>query len=64
MKLGGFSVTLGAVAALALLVVGASGTFAGPTPDSDGDGVKNLVDNCMAKFLTDRMIRVSRQITT
>ena len=49
MKLGGFSVTLGAVAALALLVVGASGTFAGPTPDSDGDGVKNLVDNCMAK---------------
>jgi hypothetical protein len=46
MKLGGFSVTLGAVAALALLVVGASGTFAGPTPDSDSDGVKNLVDNC------------------
>ena len=48
MKLGGFSVTLGAVAALALLVVGASGTFAGPTPDSDGDNVKNLVDNCMS----------------
>jgi hypothetical protein len=48
MKLGGFSVTLGAVAALALLVVGASGTFAGPTPDSDADGVKNLVDNCMS----------------
>ena len=47
MKLGGFSVTLGAVAALALLVVGASGTIAGPTPDSDGDNVKNLVDNCM-----------------
>ena len=47
MKLGGFSVTLGAVAALALLVVGASGTFAGPTPDSDGDGVKNLVDTCV-----------------
>ena len=47
MKLGGFSVTLGAVAALALLVVGASGTFAGPTPDSDSDGVKNLVDNCV-----------------
>jgi hypothetical protein len=49
MKLGGFSVTLGAVAALALLVVGASGTFAGPTPDSDGDNVKNLIDNCMTK---------------
>jgi hypothetical protein len=48
MKLGGFSVTLGAVAALALLVVGASGTFAGPTPDSDADGVKNLIDDCMS----------------
>jgi hypothetical protein len=47
MKLGGFSVTLGAVAALALLVVGASGTFAGPTPDSDSDGVKNLIDSCI-----------------
>ncbi|MCH2222109.1 MAG: thrombospondin type 3 repeat-containing protein [Dechloromonas sp.] len=48
MKLGGFSSTLGAAAALSLLIAGASmNVSAGPNPDVDGDGVKNLVDNCV-----------------
>jgi hypothetical protein len=48
MKLGGFSSTLGAAAALSLLIAGASlNVSAGPNDDVDGDGVKNLVDNCV-----------------
>jgi hypothetical protein len=47
MKLGGFSMTLGAAAALALMIVGASlSTTAGSNPDADGDGIVDLVDNC------------------
>jgi len=48
MKFGGFSLTLGAAAALSLLIAGASlNVSAGPNDDVDGDGVKNLVDNCI-----------------
>ena len=48
MKLGGFSTTLGAAAALSLIIAGASlNVSAGPNDDVDGDGVKNLVDNCV-----------------
>lgn len=50
MKLGGLSMTLGAAGALALLIVGASlSTTAGSNPDADGDGVVDLVDNCLGK---------------
>ena len=50
MKLGGLSMTLGAAAALALLIVGASlSTTAGSNPDADNDGVVDLVDNCLGK---------------
>ena len=50
MKLGGLSMTLGAAAALALLIVGASlSTTAGSNPDADNDGVVDLVDNCSAR---------------
>ena len=48
MKFGGFSLTLGAAAAFALLITGASSVVAGSNPDADGDGVKNVWDNCMA----------------
>jgi len=50
MKFGGLSLTLGAAAALALLIVGASlSTTAGSNPDTDADGVVDLVDNCLGK---------------
>ncbi|MFP6661942.1 MAG: hypothetical protein VCB78_10840, partial [Myxococcota bacterium] len=48
MKFGGFSLTLGAAAAFALLVTGASSVMAGADQDHDGDGVDNVWDNCMA----------------
>ena len=48
MKLNRLSLTLGASGALALLIVGASlTTTAGSNPDADGDGVIDLVDNCL-----------------
>lgn len=48
MKFGGFSLTLGAAAAFALLITGASSVMAGSNPDADSDGVDNVWDNCMA----------------
>ncbi|MFP6563187.1 MAG: hypothetical protein VCC68_01745, partial [Myxococcota bacterium] len=48
MKFGGFSLTLGAAAAFALLITGASSVMAGANPDADSDGVDNVWDNCMA----------------
>ena len=48
MKFGGFSLTLGAAAAFALLITGASSVMAGSNRDADSDGVDNVWDNCMA----------------
>jgi hypothetical protein len=48
MKFGGFSLTLGAAAAFALLITGGSSVMAGPDQDHDGDAVDNVWDNCMA----------------
>jgi len=48
MKFGGFSLALGAGAALALLLAGTSmESTAGATPDVDSDTVYNLRDNCI-----------------
>jgi len=48
MKFGGFSLALGAGAALALLLAGTSmESTAGATPDVDSDTVYNLRDNCV-----------------
>lgn len=50
MKFGGLSMTLGVAAAVALLIVGASlSTTAGSNPDADGDGVVDLIDNCLGR---------------
>lgn len=46
MKTGGLVAVAGAAAALALLIVIPTASFAGPAADSDTDGVFNVLDNC------------------